>query len=127
MLPHHLEALNLKADVLGNSALPLTDTMITPFTRPAVIGNHERSLFNITRHSGARVECTEDTFDILKRRFPVLWDMMCQIPWTLSRCVVFSITCQFTWVMLRPWDMFDDQENGRPDQILNNDNVIDNK
>ena len=117
----YLEALNPKAVVLGDSAFPLTDTMITPFTRPAVIGNHERSLFNTSRHSGARVECTEDTFGILKRRFPVLKDLRYDVSNSMNIvemcCVFHNMSIDMGDVM--PRDMFDDQENGRPDQILN--------
>ncbi len=110
MMPHHLEALNPKADVLGDSTLPLTDTMITPFTRPAVIGNNERLLFNTTRQSRARVECTEDTFDILKRRFPVLKDLRYDVSNSMNiveMCSVFyNMSIDMGEVMLR--DMFDD-------------------
>ncbi len=48
--------------------------MIKPYPRAESEQHLTKAIFNI-RHSAARVEMTEDTFGILKRRFPVIKDM----------------------------------------------------
>jgi len=49
--------------ILGDSAFPITDNLIIPYTRRQAAEDVERALFN-HRQSKARVEMTEDTCGI---------------------------------------------------------------
>ena len=60
--------------ILGDSAFSITDNMIIPYTRRQSAEDVERALFN-HRQSKARVEMTEDTFGMWKKRWPIIDDL----------------------------------------------------
>ena len=57
--------------ILGDSAYPLSEYVLTPYPDDQARQDNNKALFN-ARHSGARVEQTEDIYGMLKRRFPIV-------------------------------------------------------
>jgi DDE superfamily endonuclease len=55
----------------GDSAYPISDTLIKPYTNQEALGDERKRLFN-SRLSGLRTEMTENVFGIWKQRFPCL-------------------------------------------------------
>ena len=56
---------------MGDSAYPLSDVLMTPYSEDESRRDDLKCLFNV-RHSQARVEMTENIYGILKRRFPIV-------------------------------------------------------
>ena len=57
--------------VLGDSAYAQSDVLMTPYSEPESRQDDNKCLYNI-RHSGSRVEMTENIYGMLKRRFPIV-------------------------------------------------------
>ena len=57
--------------VLGDSAYPQSEVMMTPYPEDQIQNDDNKCLFNV-RHSSARCEMTECIYGMLKRRFPIL-------------------------------------------------------
>ena len=64
---------------LGDSAFPISDVLITPYSQEVERRNPEIRLFNY-RHSAARVEMTECIYGIWKRRFPIIKSLRVHLP-----------------------------------------------
>ena len=64
---------------LGDSAFPISDVLITPYSQEAARRDRDIRLFNY-RHSAARVEMTECIYGIWKRRFPILKSLRVNLP-----------------------------------------------
>lgn len=56
---------------LADSAFAISDVLITPYSAPEAAADRNKAEFN-GNHSSARVEMTENTFGIWKRRFPII-------------------------------------------------------
>lgn len=56
---------------LADSAFAISDVIITPYSAPESAADPNKAEFN-SNHSKARVEMTENTFGIWKRRFPII-------------------------------------------------------
>ena len=57
--------------LLGDSAYPLSEYVLTPYPDDQARHDNNKALYN-ARHSGARVEQSEDIYGMLKRRFPIV-------------------------------------------------------
>lgn len=60
--------------VAGDSAFPISDVLIKPYTRAETDGNLRRVRFN-SKLSGIRTVMTENLFAVVKRRFPWIKNM----------------------------------------------------
>ena len=67
----YLSTLNPRHYVLGDAAYPISDHCLTPYSENEAQASFSKALFNI-RHSGARVEQPECIYGMLKRRFPIV-------------------------------------------------------
>ena len=108
-----LESCFLRVQVLGDSALGLNDTMIKPYPRPKAEQHLTKAIFNI-RHCAARVEMTEDTFGVLKERFPVLKDMKYELDQAFRVIEAISVlhNLAIRWNEILPRYLNEDEELG---------------
>ena len=65
--------------ILGDSAYALSTVLLTPYPEDQSRVDDNKCLFNI-RHSGARVEMTENIYGMLKRRFPLVKNTRVELP-----------------------------------------------
>lgn len=114
----HKQFDSIRCHVLGDSAFPLTETMITPYTKAETSHDMDKALFNI-RHSGARVEMTEDTFGIWKKRFPILTEMRLDLQNSMDVVEVTAIlhNLGLMWGDLVPPELFPEAPPAVPDFI----------
>lgn len=115
----YLELLFPRVHVLGDSAFPLTDTMIIPFSKEETIADADKALFNI-RHSAARVEMTENIYGIWKQRFPILRQMRIGLENTMKviECTAILHNIGIAWGDMMPRDMFPNDPPGRPPPVI---------
>ena len=64
---------------LGDSAFPISDVLITPYSTIESNRDRNKALFN-RRLSGARCEMTENIYGIWKRRFPIIRCLRVHLP-----------------------------------------------
>ena len=113
MMRAWLESRYPRVQVLGDSAFSLTDSMIRPYPRAESERHLTKAIFNI-RHSAARVEMTENTFGILKRRFLVIKDMRYELQRAfrvIEACGVLH-NLSIRWGDVMPRYLYEDEEPG---------------
>ncbi len=113
MMRAWLESWYPRVQVLGDSAFSLTDSMIRPYPRAESELHLTKAIFNI-RHSAARVEMTENTFGILKRRFLVIKDMRYELQRAfrvIEACGVLH-NLSIHWGDVMPRYLYEDEEPG---------------
>jgi hypothetical protein len=75
---------------LGDAAFAISDVLMVPYSVPQAINDDTMALFNI-RHSGARVEMTENIYGIWKKRFPIITHLRTHLPQSMKIIVATAI------------------------------------
>lgn len=96
----------------GDSAYPISDVLIKPYSNADALDDRRKKLFN-ARLCGLRTIMTENIFGIWKRRFPILKNMRCHYENAKKIIIATAVLHNIGILLSDDWDD-DDEEDHEP-------------